>query len=83
MAKFDAEMPAAAAGEEEELYDLGVDDAPEEEGGGMDLSSYSDDDLVAELEKRGFEVEDEESGEEAPEEEAPEEEPTEDEDSLF
>jgi len=70
------EMPA------EESMELDIfSDMPEDEGSeevaesSVDLSEASDDDLLAELKSRGFEVEDIEDApedEEAPEEESPE-----------
>jgi len=54
----DMEMPAAAGAEQEEDFDFGFEG---EEGAeeSADLAAISDDDLIAEMKKRGFEVEDE------------------------
>jgi hypothetical protein len=74
----DMEMPAKKAeGAEEEMFDFGFEDAASEEAPASDLASISDEELLEEMKRRGFEVEDEmeedlDSGEEAP---LPEEEP--------
>ena len=69
----DMEMPKKESeASEEEEFDFGFgEEAPEEESA-TDLSALSDEDLIKEMEKRGFEVSDE--MEEAPSEEMPEEE---------
>jgi len=83
MPKFeDLEMPGApVAGEEEEL-DLFEGEEEEGEAAG-ELTSFSDDDLIAELELRGFEIDPEEGGDEEMSEELPEEESLDEEPSMF
>ena len=74
----DLEMPSKPAPEGDEEFDFGFgeEEAPAEEAGS--LEAFSDDELVDEMKKRGFEVEDvaEEAPveDEAPAEEMPEEE---------
>ena len=65
----DMEMPEAPMPEGEEEMELEFDDEEMPEEGG-DLTGFSDDELVKELEARGFMVEE---GEEEAEEEMPEE----------
>ena len=68
----DMEMPAASAEAEEEFdFEFGDEEAPTE---GADLSSYEDDELIEELEKRGFVIEAEEEVEPVEDEEMSEEE---------
>jgi hypothetical protein len=57
----DMEMPAkkAESSEEEEMFDFGFEDEATEEAPSSDLSSISDEELLEEMKKRGFEVEDE------------------------
>jgi hypothetical protein len=62
----DMEMPAAAGAGEEEEFDFGFGEEAAAEEGGSSLETFSDEDLIEEMKKRGFEVEDvaEESEEE-------------------
>ena len=57
----DMEMPApAGAPSEEEEFDFGFEgEEGAEESASTELDKVSDDDLIAEMQKRGFEVEDE------------------------
>lgn len=68
----DMEMPGspAEAPEEGEEFDFGFEDEESGEESPTDLAGISDDDLIAEMKKRGFDVEDE--VEEDVDEEAPE-----------
>ena len=67
----DMEMPAKAGeGMEEEEFDFGFGEEAAAEEAGPSLEAFSDEDLIDEMKKRGFEVEDvaeEAEGEEAPE----------------
>lgn len=68
----DLEMPAKAAPESEEEFDFGFEDEAPAEGESK-LASFSDEELMDEMKKRGFAVEDmaeeESMAEEMPEEE--------------
>ena len=78
----DMEMPEAPMpeGEEEEMeLEFDEEEMPEEGG---DLKGFSDDELVTELEARGFMVESEEGEEEPAEEEMAEEEMPEEEEEI-
>lgn len=62
----DMQMPAKKSQDpmlQMEEMDLGMEEEAMEEAAAMDLSGASDDDLIAELKKRGFEVEQEEEAE--------------------
>ena len=79
MEKFeDMKMPDPE-GSEEEVMELEFDEEAPEEGG--DLAGFSDDELVKELEARGFMVDDAE--EEPVEEEVVEEEPMDEEEEVM
>jgi len=65
----DMEMPGKPMPEgEEEEFDFGFEgEEGEESAESLDLSTISDDDLVKEMKKRGFEIEDEVEDEESEE----------------
>jgi hypothetical protein len=69
----DMEMPGKEAPEMEEDFDFGLDEeiANAEEAEAPDLESISDDILIEEMKKRGFDVEDVAEEDEGAEPEAP------------